>query len=170
MRNANIVPISDMTGIMEFAGIWKNHGQVYASPGYYVFKMYANADASKLVSVRTDAGEYSVAYGVRRLPEIVSVPYLDVTAALSRNGGKLTLFCVNRSLDTDIAATIRLHNFAAAPTATVHTLSSDALTEGNDEVSPNRVVPSDSVETVQPNGWTRTFRHASVTVISIKRN
>lgn len=170
MRNADIVPISDMTGIMEFAGIWKNRGQVYASPGYYVFKMYANADAAKLVAVSTDAGAYSVANGVRRLPEIASVPYLDVTAALSQDGKTLTLFCVNRSLDTDIPTTIRLHDFAAAPTAIVQTLSSSALTEGNDEVSPNRVIPSDSVETVQPTGWTRIFRHASVTVISVERN
>lgn len=170
MRNADIVPISDMTGIMEFAGIWKNRGQVYASPGYYVLKMYANANAARLVSVTSDAGAYSVANGVRRLPEIASVPYLDVTAALSEDGKTLTLFCVNRSLDTDIPTTIRLHDFAAASTAIVRTLSSHALTDGNDEVSPNRVVPSESVETVQPNGWTRTFRHASVTVISIERN
>ena len=170
MRNADIVPISDMTGIMEFAGIWKQRGQVYASPGYYVLKMYANADAARLVAVTTDAGAYAVANGVRRMPEIASVPYLDVTAALSADGKTLTLFCVNRSLDTDIPTTIRLHDFAAAPTATVRTLSSHALTDGNDEVLPDRVVPVDSVESVQPNGWTHTFRHASVTVISIERN
>lgn len=169
MRNADIVPISDMTGIMEFAGIWKNRGQVYASPGYYVFKMYANADAARLVSVTTDAGAYSVANGVRRLPEIASVSYLDVTAALSRDGKTLTLFCVNRSLDTDIHTMIRLHDFAG-DYAAIHTVSSPALSDGNDEVFPDRVIPSDNVEIVQPNGWTHTFRHESVTVVSIKHN
>jgi hypothetical protein len=32
MRNSSNVPISDMTGIMEFAGIMKERGQVYAAP------------------------------------------------------------------------------------------------------------------------------------------
>ena len=43
MRNADVVPISDMTGIMEFAGIWKSRGQVYGAPGYYAFRMYSTA-------------------------------------------------------------------------------------------------------------------------------
>lgn len=169
MRNADIVPISDMTGIMDFAGIWKNRSQVYASPGYYVFKMYANADAAKLVSVTTDAGSYSVANGVKRLPDIASVPYLDVTAALSQDGKTLTLFCVNRSLDRDISTSIRLHDFAPAATASVRTLSSHALTDGNDEDSPHRVVPAETIENLQPGSWNQIFPHASVTVISVGR-
>ena len=167
MKNADIVPISDMTGIMEFAGIWKNRSQVYATPSYYVFKLYASANITKTVSVNTNAGSYSVAEGVNRLPEIASVPYLDVVAALSENGKTLTLFCVNRSLDTDISADIRLHNFAPAATAAVHVLRSRSLTDSNDEMVPTRVKPVDSVETVRPDRWSHTFPHASVTVISI---
>ncbi len=169
LRNSDIVPVSDMTGIMEFAGIWKNRGQVYASPGYYVFKMFANADVARLVSTASNSGSYAVANGVRRLPEIAAVPYLDVTAALSEDGKTLTLLCVNRSLTTDIPTTIRLHDFTAAQTAVIHTLSSHSLADGNNEVSPERVVPVDSVESVGPGGWTHTFRHASVTVLSVKR-
>ncbi len=44
-----------MTGIMEFAGIWKKRSQVFATPAYYVFKMYASADADKLVSSTANA-------------------------------------------------------------------------------------------------------------------
>lgn len=169
LRNSEIVPISDMTGIMEFAGIWKKRSQVFGTPSYYVFKMYANANVEKPVAVTVNAGSYSVAQGVKRLPEIASVPYLDVTAALSKDGKTLTLFCVNRSLDKDISANIRLHDFSASHAAAVHTLSAQSLADANDEVSPERVKPVDSVETVQPGGWTRTFRHASVTVISLDR-
>jgi hypothetical protein len=31
---------ADMTGMMEFAGIWKQREQVYAVPAFYVFQMY----------------------------------------------------------------------------------------------------------------------------------
>jgi alpha-N-arabinofuranosidase len=169
MRNPSIVPISDMTGIMEFAGIWKKRSQVYASPSYYAFKLYANADVSRTVAVTTVAGSYSVSHGVNRLPEITSVPYLDVVAALSEDGKKLTLFCVNRSLTTDIPTKISLHDFAAVNAASVHTLSSRSLADANDEEFPNRVKPVDSVETVESSGWTHTFLHASVTVLSLDR-
>ena len=169
LRNCAIVPISDMTGIMEFAGIWKKRSQVYGTPSYYVFKLYANANAAKTVSVTAHAGSYSVAQGVNRLPEIASVPYLDVVATLSSDAKTLTLFCVNRSLATDIPTNIRLHSFASSSKATVHTLTSTALTDVNDEDSPTRVTPVDSTETVLPNGWAHTFPHASVTVISIDR-
>jgi alpha-N-arabinofuranosidase len=169
LRNSAIVPISDMTGIMEFAGIWKKRSQVFGTPAYYVFKLYANANIAKPVSVKVNAGSYSVAGGVKRLPDIAYVPYLDVVAALSQDGKTLTLFCVNRSLATNIATSIRLHGFAAAHVVAVHTLSSPALTDTNDEISPTRVQPVDNVESVQMEGWTHIFPHASVTVISIDR-
>ncbi len=170
LRTSDIVPISDMTGIMEFAGIWKKRSQVYATPSYYVFGLYTNADIAKLVTVTANGGSYSVAQGVNRLPDIDSVPYLDVVAALSQDGKTLTLFCVNRSLATDIPTNIRLHDFATAQTAAVHTLSSRSLTDANDELFPTRVKPVDNVEAVQPGGWIHIFPHASVTVISLHRN
>jgi alpha-L-arabinofuranosidase len=169
MRNSAIAPISDMTGIMEFAGIWKKRGQVFATPSYYVFKMYASADATQPVSVNVDAGSYSVKQGVDRLPEIAAVPYLDVVAALSQDGSKLTLFCVNRSLQTDIATKIRLQGFGAARTAKVQVLSSDALSDVNDEVDPERVQPVENSEPVQHDALSHIFPHASVTVVSIER-
>ncbi len=170
LRNSSIVPISDMTGIMEFAGIWKKRSQVFATPSYYVFKLYANAAVSNLVDVTTRAGSYSVVNGVRRLPDIDDVPYLDVVATLSQEGKTLTIFCVNRSLAIDIPADIRLHGFAVSHAATVHTLSSPSLTDSNSEVSPTLVKPTNSTEAVHLGGWIHTFPRASVTVISLDRN
>ena len=169
MRNSAIVPISDMTGIMEFAGIWKKRSQVYATPSYYAFKMYAGAGAARRISATANSGTYAVAQGVDRLPEIASVPYLDIVATLSQDARKLTLFCVNRSLDTDIPSTIRLEHFDPMRTAAVHLLSSASINDVNDEIDPARVEPVDSTEAVPSAGWSHTFPHESVTVISIDR-
>jgi alpha-N-arabinofuranosidase len=168
MRNAEIVPISDMTGIQEFAGIWKKRSQVYATPAYYVFKLYAGADMARAVEATSRAGSYAVAHGVARLPEIDKVPYFNVFAAVNADRTVLTLFCVNRSLDTDIPAAIRLSGFAAGKTVEVHTVSGKSLSDGNDEMVPNRVVPMDSVETAKKDGWTHVFPHESVTVLSVR--
>ena len=53
MQNASIVPISDMTGIIEFAGIWKKRGRVYGTPSYYTFRLYSTAGPTP-VAVESD--------------------------------------------------------------------------------------------------------------------
>jgi alpha-N-arabinofuranosidase len=169
IRNHESVPISDMTGIMEFAGIWKKRSQVFGTPSYYAFKMYAGTDIAKGVPAIAKSGTYSVEHGVNRLPQIASVPYLDVAAAISSDGKTLTLFCVNRSIATDIPTKIVLHDFAAAHDAKVAVLSSSSLADSNDEVSPDKVQPTESRETIGSEGWTHVFPHGSVTVISLKR-
>lgn len=169
MRNSSIVPISDMTGIVEFAGIWKEKGQVFASPAYYVFKMYSTSDISRLVDVTADSGLYSIAQGIKRLPDIDNVPYLDVVAAVSQDRRRLTLFCVNRSVNADITVHIQLNDFGAVSTAAVQTLSSASLTDGNDEAAPTRVTPKETVEQIPAGTWMHIFPRASVTVISIDR-
>lgn len=169
MRTSSFVPISDMTGIMEFAGIWKAKGQAFGTPSYYVFRMYSGTASTKLVDVKADSGQYSVAQGVKRLPNIDNVPYLDVVAVVSQDGGKLALYCVNRSVNSDIAAHIELEHFAAASTAGVQTLSSPSLADRNDETAPTRVIPAASTEQIPNGNWTHVFPRASVTVISIDR-
>jgi alpha-L-arabinofuranosidase len=170
LRNSAIVPVSDMTGIMEFAGIWKKRSQVYATPAYYVFRMYAGADAIYSIPVQTNAGTYQVRRGVKRLPQIDDVPYLDVAATRNRAGDVLTLFCVNRSVSSDISTSIRLHDFAGTRKAEVSLVQASALTDQNDESDPTRVRNQDTVEDIPARGWIHVFPHASVTLITLRRS
>lgn len=169
MRNSSIVPISDMTGIMEFAGIWKARSQVFAAPGYYAFKMYSTAHATRPVSVDSQSGSYSVQHGVGRIPDIPNVPYLDVVAALNDSGDSLTLFCVNRSLNTDIPADIKIAGFAAGPPAQIETLRASSISNENDEDDPERVVPQKTEGQLERGGLRHVFPHESVTRIVLKR-
>jgi alpha-L-arabinofuranosidase len=168
MKSADVVPISDMTGIMEFAGIWKKRSQVYAAPSYYAFQMYAGADATQPVQVIAHSGEYSVHQGVTRLPEIADVPYLDVVAARNDAGNTLTLFVVNRHLTRDFETNIQLSGFASAASGKVQTLQSDSLYDKNSEQDPENVIPSVSAARVTGNHLRYVFPHESVTVITLK--
>lgn len=169
MRHAAMVPISDMTGIMDFAGIWKSRGQVYAAPAYYAFRMYSTADAVHPVQVITHAGSYSVAHGVSRLPDIPDVPYLDIVAATSADGATLDLFCVNRSTSTDIPADITLEHFAPDGEAQIQNLRAGYLDEGNDADDPARVIPQKAAQPLQGSVLHDVFPHESVTVIAFHR-
>ena len=167
VRDSDIVPISDMTGIMEFGGIWKKRGQVYGAPAYWVLREYANAQPRTLLNVKSNSPEYSVAKGVNRLPEITDVPYLDVTAAESEGGKSLVLFCVNRHLTRSLTASFDLASLGVkGKSAKVTTLAADSILAENDEEDPNRVKPVTQTEAVH-GAFTHKFPNASVTVIEI---
>jgi alpha-N-arabinofuranosidase len=168
LRDADIVPISDMTGNVEFGGIWKKRGQVYPAPAYWVLRAYATAAPHTLLSVQSDGPTYSVSHGVNRLPEIANVPYLDLTAAESADGKRLLLFCVNRSLFTAAHVELDLSNLkSASGPMRITTLEGETILAENTEEQPDLVKPVTSTETVRPGKLAHTFPNASVTVLEI---
>jgi alpha-N-arabinofuranosidase len=167
LDHSDIVPISDMTGILEFAGIWKRREQVYAAPGYWVLRSYAEAAPRRLLPVESDAPTYSVQHGVNRAPEIQDVPWLDVRAALLANGD-LALFCVNRNLERDYHAVISLQGFEPARAATAKVISAPSIYGRNDEDTPDAVgVVSDHPAAGKATSYT--FPHSSVVVLQFHR-
>jgi alpha-N-arabinofuranosidase len=170
MRVADFVPISDMTGLVEFGGIWKKRGQVYGVPAYWAFRMYSTADAVLPVETRTRVEHYDVLEGNRRIPEIRAVPYLDVVAALSEDRGALSLFAVNRHPDRDIAARLSVSGFAPGGTARVQTLAGTSIYQANDEMRPESVHPVESTVKLAAPRFDYTFPRGSVTVMRIGRH
>jgi alpha-N-arabinofuranosidase len=166
LRSSDRVPISDMTGVIEFAGIWKRRGQVYGTPASYVFSMYAGAPADHLLYTSVESGEYSVHNGTTRLPDIPHVPYLDVTATASKDGRTVTLFVVNRSLSQDIAADISLPG-AKKQTAEVITMQSGNLFARNSEEHPETLTPEKTSFPASDRFQYR-FPQASVTRLTIQ--
>jgi alpha-N-arabinofuranosidase len=168
LRHTAEVKIADMTGIMEFAGIWKRREQVYAVPAFYAFQMYTPIKGDTVLPVSTDSGAYSVTGGVRPLANIENVPYIDVVATRSSDGKFITLLCVNRSLEADIPTTFDLGSLQAAGNAKIRQIKSMSRYEQNDEVEPQHVVPLDgSVEPSHSGALSVTLPHESVTVIRV---
>lgn len=167
MRNADVVRISDMTGILEFGGIWKKREQVYGTPAYWVLRTYANAEPKSLLAVDSDGPSYTISKGVTRLPEIPNVPYLDVVAAESKDRTKLLLLCVNRHLTRTLPADINLDALGiAGGSATITTISGENILVENDEEDPRRVLPV--THSLGFKGDLKyTFPNASITLVEI---
>jgi alpha-N-arabinofuranosidase len=167
IRNSSIVPISDMTDIMEFGGIWSKRGQVYGAPAYWVLREYAKAEPRTLLRVQSTSPMYSVVHGVDRLPNIEDVPYLDVDAAESAGGKSLLLFCVNRHLTQPLTASFDFASLGVKGiVAKVTTLTADSILAENSEEKPDQMKPVTHTEAVHGN-FTHQFSPASVTVIEI---
>lgn len=169
LRNADIVPIADMTGIVEFGGIWKKRSRVFGTPAYWVFRMYSTSDASSPVETISTGEQYNVIRGISRLASIEQVPWLDVVAALNESGNRLTLFCVNRDLSRDLPATVEIAGFHAKPNARSQSVYGESIFEKNDELHPEQIHEHDQTFVANPAGFTYQFRHASVTVIELDR-
>jgi alpha-L-arabinofuranosidase len=169
MRSADIVPIADMTGNIEFGGIWKKRGQTYGVPAYWVFRLYSNADATRPVQVVTNSETYKVEQGSTRLPEIESVPYVDVVGALNDAGDHLTLFCVNRDLTRNTQLHVHIDGFAPH-SAVARSIHSESLYDKNDETAPERIRPRDSTVDLSTSDFKTDLSPASITVIELSRN
>ena len=167
IRNSDVVSIANMTGILEFGGIWQRRGQVYASPAYWVLRSYANAKPRTLLRVDSTSPTLNISKGLIQLPEIVAAPYLDIVAAQSEDRSKLVLLCVNRNLSRPESAVIDLSSFVLEPgLARVTTIAGDGVLAENDEYTPNRLIAATCTQRFtlkQP----YVFPNASVTVIEI---
>jgi alpha-N-arabinofuranosidase len=165
IRTADFTPISDMTGLIEFGGLWKKRGRVYGVPAYWAFRMYSTVDISVPVATRNTAETYDIQEGNERLPDIRQVPYLDTVAALNEKGDKLTLFCINRHLHRDLEASIKFTSFTPAKEAQVTTLSGTSIYQANSEAEPEAVHPHSTVLRSSTGRFRHTFPRSSVTVI-----
>lgn len=169
LRHTSEVKITDMTGIMEFAGIWKRREQVYAVPAYYVFKLYSSVGGDAVLPVNSDSGTYNVAGGVQPLDRVDGIPYIDVVATRSPDGNTVTLLCVNRSLDEDVPTQFDLDAMRVAGPVKVEQIRAANRYELNDEVEPNHVVPEPSeINTTGNKPLTITLPHESVTVLHVR--
>ena len=168
MRVADFTPIADMTGLIEFGGVWQNRAVTYGVPAYWAFRLYSTADATRLVESSVKVETYDVEQGVRRIPSISGVPYLDVTAALNADGSRLTLFAVNRDPAREIRTAVTLSGFAAR-TAKGSQLTAADLYTVNDSAAPEAVVPSPVSVEVRGAEVRHTFPARSVTVIELQK-
>lgn len=168
LRHTAEIDITDMTGIMEFAGIWKRREQVFAVPAYYVFKMYTAVKGDTVLPVNTDSGSYNLKGGVRPLDDVTDIPYIDVVATRSADGGKLTLLCVNRSLNQDVPVNFDLSELQVTGSAEVEQISAPNRYEQNDEVEPLHIVPvPGSIPKPGTDPLAIALPHESVTVIRV---
>lgn len=170
VRENKIVPVAEMTGLIDFAGIWKERGEVYGTPAYYIFKLYDSIAGDNILPVKDDSGSYDVSGGIAPLTSIANVPYVDTIATESPDGKRLTLFLINRNLSTNIPVKLDLGAFQPAATAQVEQMTSASRYDSNDEQHPEKVVPRPSTLQVASSGPVPfTLPKESVTMIRFSR-
>jgi alpha-N-arabinofuranosidase len=149
------------------SGIWKKQGRVFAVPSYYAFRTFASAAPKTLLKVDNTSSTCDVHDGVSRLPEISTVPYLDVVATRDADEKTISLFCVNRNLHQDLETDIEVDGAAVGNSVEVEELFGPTLYAKNDEVRPGTVRPHRSHLALTGDHLQFTFRHSSLTRIDL---
>lgn len=169
MRRAEFVPVSNMSNLVQFAGIHRQRGRVFVTPSYHVLRLYGEARGGRILPVRLSAPAYDVREGNRRLPEIADVPEVDALAVLAGDGESLRVFLVNRSPSEAFPSRLAIRGFRAAR-ASVRRISSDRLDAANDPESPTRVAVEESRLDGPPNeAIDLRLPACSITVIMLDR-
>jgi alpha-L-arabinofuranosidase len=168
LAHADFIPVSDMTGLLEFGGIYKTRGRVFVAPQYAAFSLYSNYAGDTPVATHTEVKEYDVGPVLRRLPAMPDVPSLDVLATTDSVHHNLTLFVVNRDWKHSISGTVKLKGFVAASPATVRTLTGDSILAENNEERPNAVHPVISTLSLSGDTFHYTFPEHALTMIAFE--
>lgn len=162
--NADWIPIANMTGLLEFAGIHKARGRSYVTPQYWVLNLYSKHAGDTVIGTETRATQYNVHGGQPFAPEIEGVPYLDVLGTEDSSRGDVALFVVNRNPRASQPATIQVRGSTPARDVKVWTLAASSLLDKNDEEHQHAVRPVESHAVIEGPAFHHVFPAASVTV------
>ncbi len=163
-RHADFIPLANMTGLMEFAGIHKRRGRAYVTPQYWVLYLYSNFAGDTAIGSESRVPTYNVHGGQVFAPEIAEVPVLDVLATRNSGDGEIALFVVNRDPGHSHLCEIHLSSFKAAGEVRVFTLTAASLLARNDEEHTDAVHPIESHVVMRGETLQHTFPAGSLTV------
>jgi alpha-N-arabinofuranosidase len=163
-RNADWVPMANMTGLVEFGGICKRRARTYVTPQYWALYLYSKYAGDIVIGTETQAAQYDVHGGQSFAPEIPGVPYLDVLGTVDSTTGGMALFVVNRSPRSSQSASIRLAGFRPAPDVKVLTLAAPSLLDKNDEEHQHAVRPVESHAAIESGALRYVVPAGSVTL------
>jgi len=135
---------------------------LYVNPIYLAFKLYVNHSGDTALRTRTEAETYKAEkIGAN------SVPYLDCSATLHKEGGILYLAAVNRHREENIKGQIELRAFTPKRKGKVYELNAEEVSSANDFDSLNKVKIVEKAVNTLSNQFTYTFPAHSVTVLEL---
>lgn len=166
-QHSDFIPMANMTGLVEFAGIHKRRGRTFVTPQYWTLYLYSKYAGDLAVESLTRAASYDVHQGQVFAPEIPAVSFLDVLATLQSDTGNLSVFVVNRNWKSSVPGEIHLSGMPAKKEIKVFTLSAGSLLARNDEEHQDAVRPVESDAQMNSGTIQQVFPPGSLTVLLV---
>jgi len=137
IRIANIAQMLNALGLIN-----TDDEKLFLTPIYFVFQMYSRYSQSIHVPVETESDTFRIeefgSISARR-----GVPYLDASASMSPDGGRLAVFVVNRHFSEPIRARIEISGIEPRGEAAVYELNGPDPEASNNFDAPRNVLARD---------------------------
>jgi alpha-N-arabinofuranosidase len=149
---------------------WSGKSQtVYGTPTYHVMKLYANRDIARTVTTAVDCATFNIPEKNNRIGvNLKELPVLDVVSCLSESGDTLTLFAVNRGLES-IQAEIVIDSFEMSQDVAVWEISGEDYEAINSVFEPNHIIGRQSSTRIEQGKLSYNLNAHSVYVLEMKR-
>lgn len=138
-------------------------GGCYRHTTYYPWLHVSRYGRGTALTLSVDSPLYDCA-------DYERVPFVDAAAVLSDTERELTLFVVNKNLESDLPLALKLNDLEGYRVTGHTVLESPSVNDGNTPEQPERVIPRENGNaSVADNVVTATLRKASWNVIRLKR-
>jgi alpha-N-arabinofuranosidase len=135
MRNADRVKIACLAQLVNvIAPIMTNAGSMFRQTIYYPYSWALQFARGAVLNLLVESSTYDVA-------GFDQVPYLDVAGSLDREGGKISLFVLNRDLSKAHDVELVWQDQAPSNVLSSWLLTGDDLKASNSFSTPQRVAP-----------------------------
>ncbi len=114
----------------------RNGGGAWVFPAYYTFLHFSQFGRGTVINTIVDSPKYDST-------DFTDVPYLDAVAT-ERDDGGMTIFAINRSLDSSLPIEVDLRGFKQYRVKKHIVLSSPNPKDTNSETDPNHVAPREN--------------------------
>jgi len=144
---------------------------LYLTPIYKAFELFVNHTGETLIDTLVKSGTYDIEgkgfFGHRRF-KLRDVPYLDASAALSKDKDKLYIAAVNFHQQEDIGCSISMEGFSPRKEAKAYELNGPNVMAVNDFDNPERVKITDKTIENASSEFSYIFPAHSATVIEFE--
>jgi alpha-L-arabinofuranosidase len=158
----------ELTAVSDLVNGWSGgviqasaHG-VFVTPTYLAIQLYNDHLGTQRLATKVTSPTFDTSREGR------GVPYLDVVASRSADGGRVYVKAVNTSHQHALATTLSVRGLEVEPRADLATLTAPALTAANSFAIPDAVRVMSSEIAAGPR-FTLTLPPHSVSVVTLRR-
>ncbi len=158
------VKIANLAQLVSCLGAIQANGETaFPTPLYDAMKLYSTLAQEVAVGTEVSCGGYD-SVAINSVPAQESVPYIDASATVSKDGNKTALFVANRHPAESVECALSLGGLEAAGTVRVDQIAGPSRSAMNTFDDPKKVVPTKEEIAEVPKSYS--FPAHSVTVFS----
>jgi alpha-N-arabinofuranosidase len=169
-RQCSAVPIANLSKVVNAIGMIRVNGEgMFLNPQYLVLNMYSNHFGPTLLKTEVRCDSYPAPeYETGRPQAKGQIPYLDVSAAASKDGKSIYVAVINLHANKNIKTGISFDRWNFSPQAKIYELYDDDYLAENTFDKPDRLTIKENTLNVANNSFEYDFKPHSVTIMEFR--